>query len=156
MKFVPECPMTHKMCDKAVNRCFFVFDSIPNQYITQEMCNNFISEDPFSIRYVPDQYKTQQMCDKAVDDCLSATKFVRDRFVTSKMIRKHFTALYADENILYTNVTFCCNEMRILSVNLNNINLDNTNYEEHDPDTIILIRLLAWHMKLGIWKTQST
>ena len=36
MKFVPECPMTHKMCDKAVNRCFFVFDSIPNQYITQE------------------------------------------------------------------------------------------------------------------------
>ena len=33
--------------------------------------------------------------------------------------------------------------MGILSVNLNNINLDDTNYEEDDPDTIILIRLLA-------------
>ena len=38
-------------------------------------------------------------------------------------------------------------EMGILSINLNNINLDNTNYEEDDPDTIILIRLLAWHIK---------
>ena len=30
----------------------------------------------------------------------------------------------------------------ILSVNLNNINFDN-NFDEDDPDTIILIRLLA-------------
>ena len=37
--------------------------------------------------------------------------------------------------------------MGILSVNLNNINLDDANYEEDDPDTIILIRLLAWHIK---------
>ena len=28
------------------------------------------------------------------------------------------------------NVTFCCDEMGILSVNLNNINLDDTNYDE--------------------------
>ena len=65
---------------------------------------------------------------------------------------KHFTALYADENILYFNedfgnVTFCCNEMGILSVNLNNANLDDNNYEEDDPDTIILIRILAWHFQ---------
>ena len=40
------------------------------------------------------------------------------------------------------NVTFCCNKMGILSVNLNNINFDN-NFDEDDPDTIILIRLLA-------------
>ena len=64
------------------------------------MCNSIISEDPFSIRYIPDQYKTQQMCDKAVDDCLAALKFVLDWFVTSKMIKKRFTDLYADENIL--------------------------------------------------------
>ena len=37
--------------------------------------------------------------------------------------------------------------MGILSVNLNNINIDDTNYEEDDPDTIILIRLLARHIK---------
>ena len=36
--------------------------------------------------------------------------------------------------------------MGILSVNLNNINLDN-NFDEDDPDTIILIKLLAWHIK---------
>ena len=60
--------------------------------------------------------------------------------------------LYADGNILpfnenSINVTFCCNDMGILSVNLNNINLNDSNYEEDDPDTIILIRLLTCYIK---------
>ena len=92
------------------------------------------------------------MCDKAVDDCLAALKFVPDWFVTSKMIKILFTALYAYENILYFNedsgnVTFCCNGMSILSIDLNNVNFNDTNYDEDDPNTIILIRLLAWHIK---------
>ena len=37
--------------------------------------------------------------------------------------------------------------MGILVVNLNNINLDDTNYEESEPDTVILVRILAWHSK---------
>ena len=41
---------------------------------------------------------------------------------------------------------FVNNEMGILSVNLNNIDLDN-NFDEDDLDTIILIRLLASHSK---------
>ena len=41
------------------------------------------------------------MCDKAVDDFLPTLNFVPDWFVTSKMIKKLFTALHADENILY-------------------------------------------------------
>ena len=36
--------------------------------------------------------------------------------------------------------------MGILNIDLNIINLDN-NFDEEDPDTIILIRLLAWHVK---------
>ena len=36
------------------------------------------------------------------------------------------------------DVTFCCKEMGILSVNLNNIDLDN-NFRKNYPDTIILI-----------------
>ena len=36
--------------------------------------------------------------------------------------------------------------MGILNIDLNNINLYN-NFDEDDPDTIILIRLLAWHIK---------
>ena len=34
-----------------------------------------------------------------------------------------------------------------LSKDLNNTNLDDTNYDKDDPDTIILIRLLAWYSK---------
>ena len=118
------------------------------------MCNNIMFEDPFSITYVPDHYKSQQMCDKAVDDCLVALKFLPDWFATSKMATKHFTALYADGNILFFNedpgnVVFSCNEMGILNTDLNNVNLDDTNYEEDDPNTIIFVRLLAWHIKFA-------
>ena len=34
------------MCDKAVNKCSFVFDCIPDQYKTQEMCDTIASNDP--------------------------------------------------------------------------------------------------------------
>ena len=91
------------------------------------------------------------MCDEAVDDFLAALKLILDWFVTSKMIKNLYTALYADNGLLFfdedsSNVTFCCNEMGILRVNLNNIKLDN-NFDEDYPDNIILIRLLAWHSK---------
>ena len=36
--------------------------------------------------------------------------------------------------------------MGILKTDLNNINLDN-NFDEDDSDTIVVIRLLAWHIK---------
>ena len=62
------------------------------------------------------------MCDEVVDDCLEALKFIPSWFVTSKMIKTFFTALYADDGLLFfdedsDNVTFCCNEMDILRVN---------------------------------------
>ena len=62
------------------------------------------------------------------------------------MIKEPFTALYADESILYFNensgnIVFSCNEMSILNIDLNNIYLDNT-FDEDDLDTVILIRLL--------------
>ena len=65
-----------------------------------------------------------------------------------KLLKKLFTALYADDNILYFNedsgdAVFSCNEMGILRIDLNNINLDDTNYDEDDPETIIYVRLLA-------------
>ena len=52
--------------------------------------------------------------------------------------------MYADDNILYfsedsCNFAFSCNEMVIL-------NIDLINSDEDDPDTIILIRLLPWHI----------
>ena len=91
------------------------------------------------------------MCDEVVDDSLAAVKLVPDWFVRSKMIKTLYTALYADIGLLFFDedpgdVTFCCDEMGILSVNLNDINLDN-NSDADDPDTIILIRLLVLHIK---------
>ena len=32
-------------------------------------------------------------------------------------------------------------------LNTDNINLDETDYDKDDLDTIILVRLLAWHIK---------
>ena len=75
------------------------------------------------------------------------------------MIKKLYTALYADDSLLFfdedsSNVTFCCNEMSILIIDLNNINPDNdNNFDEDDLDTIILVCLLAWHSKLKKYKT---
>ena len=56
------------------------------------------------------------------------------------MSKKFLTALYADDNILYFNedshnALFSCNEMSIVRIDLNNINLDNTNYVEDDSET---------------------
>ena len=92
------------------------------------------------------------MCDEAVDDCLTALKLIPYWFVTSKIIKKLFTSLYADENILYFNedsgdVIFSCKEMGLNKIDLNKTNLDDTNYNEDDPETIIHIRLSAWHIK---------
>ena len=54
------------------------------------------------------------------------------------MIKKVLTALYADDNIPFfykysVDATFFCNQISVLSVDLNNINLDGTNYDENDP-----------------------
>ena len=57
IKFVPEFFMTQEMCDKAVNRCFFVFVSIS---------------------------ETPKICDKAVDDSLVALKLIHDWFLQAK------------------------------------------------------------------------
>ena len=63
------------------------------------------------------------MCGEPVVDCLTALKVFPDWFVTSKMIKKLFTILYIDDNILYfnedsVNVVFSCNEMDIHNIDL--------------------------------------
>ena len=44
------------------------------------------------------------------------------------------------------NIRFSLDKMGIPNKDLDNINLDN-NCDEDDSDTIILIRLLTWHIK---------
>ena len=92
------------------------------------------------------------MCYKAVDYCLAALKFVPEWFVTSNILKILLTTFYTVENILYFNedtgnVVFTCNGMGILNIDLNSIDLGDTNYDEDDPDTIILVRILVWYIK---------
>ena len=57
--------------------------------------------------------------------------------------------MYADGNIHCFNedsgnAMFSCNEKSVLSTDINNININN--FDEYDPDTIILIKLSARHI----------
>ena len=68
------------------------------------------------------------------------------------MIKRLFTDLYADENVLYFNeisgnVVFICNGMSILNVDLNNINLDNTKRKELKKELNEELMPKAWHPK---------
>ena len=106
------------------------------------MCNLAVSlYFPFIV--CPYRCITQEMCDEAVNDSLAALKLIPDWFVTSKMIKKLFTALYTDENLLYFNkdssdAVLNYNEMGIVNIDLNNISLYD-NFDEEDATTIILI-----------------
>ena len=64
------------------------------------------------------------------------------------MIKKLYNALFADIDILFFdedsgNVTFSSEEMGIFSLDLNNIDFDDSNFYEDDPRTTIHVRLLA-------------
>ena len=41
------------------------------------------------------------MCDEAAADSLAALTSIPNRFVTSKMIKKLYTALYADDGLVF-------------------------------------------------------
>ena len=116
---------------------FFVFDFIPDRYKTQKTCDRVVSEDPFLIVYCCDKYKTQRMCDEAVYYSLASLKVCY-----KEMIKNLLTALCADYNILYFSedsgdAIFFCDEIGILSINLNNINLNSTNCNKEGPEAFI-------------------
>ena len=88
------------------------------------------------------------MNDKVVDDFLPALKFIPNWFVTSKMIKKLHNTLFTDDGMLFfdgdsVSVTFFGDELGILSVDINNINLDDVSFFEDDPETIIHVRLMG-------------
>ena len=89
------------------------------------------------------------MRDKAVDVFSPTVEFVPDWFVTRKMIKNLNDDLLSNDDIIFSNedpnsVTLLSDEMGCLSVDRNNINLDDVNFDEEDPETIIHDRLLAW------------
>ena len=47
-------------------------------------------------------------------------------------------------------MSFFSDEIGILSVNCNNVDLDDGNFDEDDPETIIRVRLMAWYNKRNV------
>ena len=65
---------------------------------------------------------------------------IKPRFVTSKIVKKFYNALFAENNLHFLdehsgNATFFSDEMRVLSINLNDTNLDDVNFDEDYPKT---------------------
>ena len=92
--------------------------------------------------YCPDKYITQRMCSEVVDDSLAELKLIPNWFVTDKMIKKTLYCFLCRYGLPFFyegsgDVTFCCNEVGILSETLKNVNLDN-NFDGDDPNTRIL------------------
>ena len=89
------------MCDKAVDTCPFVFDSILDSYKTKKLFDKTFSRIALLLKYYLDLCKTQEMCDKAVDNFSKTLEFLPDWFVRNKMIKKFFGTLYANDNIIF-------------------------------------------------------
>ena len=49
------------MCNKAVDTCPFIFDSVPDQNITQELCDKVVLINICSDKHCFDKYMTQKM-----------------------------------------------------------------------------------------------
>ena len=68
------------------------------------------------------------------------------------MIKKLDDDLFFGDDIIFVNedpcyVTFFSDGRGVLSVDLNNINLDDVNFDEDDPETIIHNRLMILHKR---------
>ena len=83
------------------------------------------------------------MCGEAVDDSLAPLFPMANLFPIGLLQVKWLNNFL----LLCSNVVFSCNEMGVLNIYINDINLDN-NFDADDPDTIILIRLLACILNL--------
>ena len=138
-----------KKCDKAADTCPFAFGSVPDLYKSQEMYDKVVFKEPFMLKYCLDRYKTQKICDKAVV-FLPTLKFVSDWFVTNKMLEKSYVAFSNDDRVFANedsdNATFFSDDISLNTIDLN-INLDDANFDKDDLETIIHVRLMAWHNK---------
>ena len=79
LKFVPECFMTQKMCDKTVDTYLSIIKFVPEFFMTQEMCNKAVNKCFLyliiflwykTIYDINIWYKTQEMCDSVVSEDL--------------------------------------------------------------------------------------
>ena len=141
------------MCGKAADTCPFVFHFFSEQYKTQEMYHKVVSKESFMLKYCLDWYKSQTICDKAVDAFLLTLNFVPDWFVTSKMFAKLDNVVYSNyinlDDLDSDMATFFRDDMAHNTKALNNINLDDDNFDKDDLPSIAFVRLTAWQNRFG-------
>ena len=135
-----------------------MLESVPDCYK-----NQIVDNYAHALEFVRDRYKTQEMCDKGVDTCFlysilflidirckkCITEFVSDWFVSNKILENLCDTLFANDDILLFaedigNFTFFVNKMGIICEDLDKIHLDDADFDEHDPESIIHIILLTW------------
>ena len=103
------------------------------------MCYQVVSKEPFKLKHCHNKHKTPEICDKAVDSYQLALKFVPDWFVESKIIEKRDSAVFSNGDIFFGN------NIGLSSIILDNINLDNDNFDDCDPEGINHVRLMGWY-----------
>ena len=103
--------------------------------------------------------KTQETCDKAVDSYLLTLKFVPDLFVTSKMLEKLDSSVFSDGDIFLHDIdsniiTFFSDDMGFGTTDLNNINLDDDNFDLIKKILNLLLMLDLWLGVIDITKAK--
>ena len=159
---------TQEICDKSADSyllplrfildwfvtdiCPFVPYSVPDRYMTQELCENVVFEDPLMLKPCHDRYKTQEICDKSADSYLLPLRFILDWFATNKIIEKLDSAIFSGNYIAFADldsvfVTFLRKDIGLNIIALENINLENDNFDYCDPETINDDKPMGWHNK---------
>ena len=81
------------------------------------------------------------MCDKATGAFLPTLKFVLDWFVNNTILKKVDEIFFgnADSNI----IRIPSNDIGFNTIYLSNVNLDEDNFDENNPETIIYVKIMA-------------
>ena len=84
------------------------------------------------------------MCCKAVNVFLSTVRFVADWFVRNKMLAKLENKVILNNDIFFDNViTFLKVDLGFNIIGLNNINIDNDDFDEDNTGSMIYFRVMG-------------
>ena len=107
----------------------------------QIMCNKVVSKEPFILKHCLDRYKTQEIGVKAVDNFLPTLKLVPDWFVMNAVFSIDDIDLDDMDSVV---VTFFSDGMGLITIDLNNINFDDDNFDKADSSNIVLVTLITY------------
>ena len=120
-----------KMCEKAVDICVQKF-FLKKKYI------NVVSINISLKKYVKKLF------------CLSTNiRICSWWLVKNKMLEKRDDVVFANDDIVfinwdYDNVSCFGDDMALVNINVNNVSLDDDNFDDDDPKTVIHVRIMAW------------